>query len=140
MLDYRTYAEHRSLYNTPPVFAIDVLMLVTRWIRDEVGGLDKMQERNAEKAALLYESIDTSDGFYRGHARADARSLMNVTFRLPDETLDAAFVNEAAANGLLELKGHRSVGGIRASIYNAMPPEGVRALRAFMDDFRFRNT
>lgn len=140
MLDYRTYAEHRSLYNTPPVFAIDVLMLVTRWIRDEVGGLDKMHERNREKAALLYEGIDTSDGFYRGHARADARSLMNVTFRLPDETFDAAFVSEAAANGLNELKGHRSVGGIRASIYNAMPPEGVRALRAFMDDFRLRNT
>ena len=140
MLNYRTYAEHRSLYNTPPVFAIDVLMLVTRWIRDEVGGLDKMHERNREKAALLYEGIDTSDGFYRGHARADARSLMNVTFRLPDGTLDAAFVNDAAANGLLDLKGHRSVGGIRASIYNAMPPEGVGALRSFMDDFRLRNT
>jgi phosphoserine aminotransferase len=140
MLDYRTYAEHRSLYNTPPVFAIDVLMLVTRWIRDEVGGLDKMHERNGEKAALLYEAIDTSDGFYRGHARAEARSLMNVTFRLPDETLDAAFVSEAAANGLLELKGHRSVGGIRASIYNAMPLEGVRTLRAFMDYFRLWNS
>jgi phosphoserine aminotransferase len=140
MLDYRTYTEHRSLYNTPPVFAIDVLMLVTRWIRDEVGGLDKMHERNREKAALLYEGIDTSDGFYRGHARADARSLMNVTFRLTDETLDAAFVSEAATNGLIELKGHRSVGGIRASIYNAMPLEGVRVLRAFMDDFRVRNT
>jgi phosphoserine aminotransferase len=140
MLDYRTYAEHRSLYNTPPVFAIDVLMLVTRWIRDEVGGLDKMHERNGEKAALVYEAIDTSDGFYRGHARAEARSLMNVTFRLPDETLDAAFVSEAAANGLLELKGHRSVGGIRASIYNAMPLEGVRTLRAFMDYFRLWNS
>jgi phosphoserine aminotransferase len=138
MLDYRTHAEHRSLYNTPPVFAIDVLLLVTRWIRDEVGGLDKMHERNREKAALLYEGVDASDGFYLGHARADARSLMNVTFRLPDETLDAAFVSEAASNGLIELKGHRSVGGIRASIYNAMPLEGVRALRAFMDDFRVR--
>ena len=115
-------------------------MLVTRWIRDEVGGLDKMHERNGEKAALLYEAIDTSDGFYRGHARAEARSLMNVTFRLPDGTLDAAFVSEAATNGLLELKGHRSVGGIRASIYNAMPLEGVRTLRAFMDDFRLRNS
>lgn len=140
MLDYRTYAEHGSLYNTPPVFAIDVLMLVTRWIRDEIGGLDKMHERNGEKAALLYEGIDTSDGFYRGHARAEARSLMNVTFRLPDGTLDAAFVSEAAENGLLELKGHRSVGGIRASIYNAMPLEGVRTLQAFMDEFRLRNS
>jgi phosphoserine aminotransferase len=140
MLDYRTYAEHGSLYNTPPVFAIDVLMLVTRWIRDEIGGLDKMHERNGEKAALLYEAIDTSDGFYRGRARAEARSLMNVTFRLPDGRLDAAFVSEAAANGLLELKGHRSVGGIRASIYNAMPLEGVRTLQAFMDEFRLRNS
>jgi phosphoserine aminotransferase len=115
-------------------------MLVTRWIRDEIGGLDKMHERNGEKAALLYEGIDTSDGFYRGHAQAGARSLMNVTFGLPDGTLDAAFLSGAAANGLLELKGHRSVGGIRASIYNAMPLEGVRALRAFMDDFRLRNS
>ena len=94
---------------------------------------------NREKAALLYEGIDASDGFYLGHARADARSLMNVTFRLPDGTLDLAFVSEAAANGLTELKGHRSVGGIRASIYNAMPLEGVQALRAFMDHFRARN-
>jgi phosphoserine aminotransferase len=115
-------------------------MLVTRWIRDEIGGLDKMHERNGEKAALLYEGIDTSDGFYRGHAQAGARSLMNVTFGLPDGTLDAAFLSEAAANGLLELKGHRSVGGIRASIYNAMPLEGARTLRAFMDEFRLRNS
>jgi phosphoserine aminotransferase len=139
MLDYRTHAEHRSLYNTPPVFAIDVVMLVTRWLRDEVGGLDKMHERNREKAALLYDAIDASDGFYRGHAAPKARSLMNVTFRLPDGTLDSAFVHQAAANGLIELKGHRSVGGVRASIYNAMPLEGVRVLRAFMDDFRNRN-
>jgi phosphoserine aminotransferase len=139
MLDYRTHVEHRSLYNTPPVFAIDVVMLVTRWLRDEVGGLDKMHERNREKAGLLYDAIDTSDGFYRGHAVPQARSLMNVTFHLPNEELDAAFVHQAAANGLIELKGHRSVGGVRASIYNAMPLEGVRALRAFMDDFRSRN-
>ena len=139
MLDYRTHAEHRSLYNTPPVFAIDVVMLVTRWLRDEVGGLDKMHEHNREKAALLYDAIDASDGFYRGHAAPKARSLMNVTFRLPDGTLDSAFVQQAAANGLIELQGHRSVGGVRASIYNAMPLEGVRVLRAFMDDFRNRN-
>jgi phosphoserine aminotransferase len=139
MLDYRTHAEHRSLYNTPPVFAIDVVMLVTRWLRDEVGGLDKMYERNREKAALLYDAIDVSEGFYRGHAVPGARSLMNVTFRMPNEELDAAFVHQAAANGLVELQGHRSVGGVRASIYNAMPLEGVRALRAFMDDFRVRH-
>jgi phosphoserine aminotransferase len=139
MLDYRTYAENRSLYNTPPVFAVYVLMLVTRWLRDEVGGLDAMHERNREKAALLYEAIDGSEGFYRGHAAPEARSLMNVTWRLPTEDLDRAFVSEATAEGLLELKGHRSVGGIRASIYNAVPLEGVHALRSFMDGFRGRN-
>lgn len=139
MLDYRTYAEHGSLYNTPPVFAIYVLLLVTRWIRDEIGGLDKMHARNAEKAALLYEAIDGSEGFYRGHASPSARSLMNVAFRLPNPELEAAFLAQAREHGLVELKGHRSVGGIRASIYNAMPIEGVRALREFADDFRSRN-
>lgn len=138
MLDYRTHVEHRSLYNTPPTFAIYVFLLVTRWLRDEVGGLEAMRERNREKAALLYEAIDASEGFYRGHATPEARSLMNVTFRLPSEELERAFVAEAREAGLLELAGHRSVGGIRASIYNAMPLEGVRALRAFMDDFRAR--
>jgi phosphoserine aminotransferase len=138
MLDYRTHVEHRSLYNTPPVFAIYVLMLVTRWLREEVGGLAAMRERDREKSALLYEAIDASGGFYRGHAAPEARSVMNVTWRLPDEDLEKAFVAEAKDQGLLELKGHRSVGGVRASIYNAMPLEGVRALRAFMDDFRAR--
>jgi phosphoserine aminotransferase len=139
MLDYRTYAEHGSLYNTPPVFAIDVLMLVTRWLRDEIGGLDKMAERNREKAALLYEAIDRSDGFYRGHAEPSARSLMNVTFRLPNPELEAVFLAEAAERGLVELKGHRSVGGIRASIYNAVPLEGVRTLAEVMVGFRERS-
>lgn len=139
MLDYRTHAESRSLYNTPPSFAVYVFMLVTRWLRDEVGGLAKMHERNRAKAATLYEAIDASQGFYRGHAVPEARSLMNVTWRLPAEDLEKTFVAEATAQGLLELKGHRSVGGIRASIYNAMPLEGVEALRAFMDDFRARN-
>ncbi len=139
MLDYRTFAEHRSLYNTPPTFAIYVLTLVTRWLRDEIGGLEEMQALNREKAALLYEAIDGSEGFYRGHANPQARSLMNVTWRLPSEELETAFVADATANGLAELKGHRSVGGVRASIYNAMPIEGVRALRSFMDDFRARS-
>jgi phosphoserine aminotransferase len=139
LLDYRTYAEHGSLYNTPPVFAIYVLALVTRWLRHEVGGLEAQAARNREKAALLYERIDASDGFYRGHAAPDARSLMNVTWRLPSPELDARFVAEAAAEGLVELKGHRSVGGIRASIYNAMPLEGVRALASFMDAFARTN-
>jgi phosphoserine aminotransferase len=139
MLDYRTHVDSRSLYNTPPVFAIYVFMLVTRWLRDEIGGLDAMHARNREKAELLYTAIDGSEGFYRGHAAPAARSLMNVTWRLPSPELERSFLAEATTEGLLELKGHRSVGGIRASIYNAMPLEGVEALRAFMDDFRARN-
>jgi len=136
MLDYRTYVEHRSLYNTPPVFAIYVLMLVTRWLRDEIGGLDAMAERNREKASLLYDEIDGSNGFYRGHAAETGRSRMNVTFRLPDEAMEKEFVARAADEGMVELAGHRSVGGIRASIYNAVPVEAVRALRSFMERFR----
>jgi phosphoserine aminotransferase len=138
-LDYRTYVEHRSLYNTPPVFSIYVLMLVTRWLRDEIGGLEKMAALNHEKAGLLYDAIDGAPRFYRGHAEPGSRSLMNVTFRLPSEDLEAAFVTEAAKRGMVELRGHRSVGGIRASIYNAMPLEGVEALAAFMSEFRDRH-
>ena len=139
MLSYRTYVEHGSLYNTPPVFTIYVLMLVTRWLRDEVGGLAEQDRRNRAKAAALYEVIDGSDGFFRGHAQPASRSLMNVTFRLPDEELDARFVAEAAERGLAELKGHRSIGGIRASIYNAMTIDGAQALAAFMHEFRDRH-
>jgi phosphoserine aminotransferase len=139
LLDYRTYVRSGSLYNTPPVFAIYVLLLVTRWLRDEVGGLEEMHRRNREKAAVLYAAIDESGGFYRGHADRDSRSLMNVTWRLPTEELDAAFVAAAATEGMVELKGHRSVGGIRASIYNAMPLEGIEALAAFMRAFRDRH-
>lgn len=135
MLDFRTYADHGSRYNTPPVFAVYVLMLVTRWLRDEVGGLERMRELNAEKARLLYEGIDGSEGFYRGHATAEARSAVNVTFRLPNERLEVEFLAAAAGRNLVELAGHRSVGGIRASIYNAMPVEGARALRELMDEF-----
>jgi phosphoserine aminotransferase len=138
ILDYRTYVEHGSLYNTPSVFAIYVLLLVTRWLRDDVGGLEAMGRINANKASLLYEVLDGSPDFYRGHADPGSRSLMNVTFRLPTEELDRAFVEEAAGQGLTELKGHRSVGGIRASIYNAMPTAGVEALARFMRAFRDR--
>lgn len=138
MLNYRTLAAHRSLYNTPPAFAIYVVMLVTRWLREEIGGLEKMGALNAEKASLLYDAIDGSDGFYRGHAQRDGRSRMNVTWRLPTHELERAFLGEAEERGLVELKGHRSVGGVRASIYNAMPLEGVQELREFMDAFRRR--
>ena len=136
MLDYRTYTEHESRYNTPPVFAIYVLMLVTRWLRDDVGGLDRQLDANRAKAGMVYAAIDGSDGFYRGHAEPGSRSLMNVTFRLATPELDAAFVADAAREGLIELRGHRSVGGIRASLYNAMPPAGAEALAGFMNEFR----
>jgi phosphoserine aminotransferase len=135
MLNYKVLAENKSLLNTPPVFAIYVLKLVTDWLLNEVGGLEAMHERNRRKAALLYEAIDQSGGFYDGHAEAASRSLMNVTFRLPDADLESRFLKEAQARGLAELKGHRSVGGCRASIYNAMPLEGVQALHDFMLEF-----
>lgn len=135
VLDYRTYVENRSMYNTPPVFAIYVLMLVTRWLRDDVGGLEAQLERNREKASVVYDAIDGSEGFYRGHAEPGSRSLMNVTWRLPSEDLERRFIEEAAALGLVELKGHRSVGGIRASLYNAMPLAGAQALADFMRTF-----
>jgi phosphoserine aminotransferase len=135
VMDYRTYVENRSMYNTPPVFAIYILMLVTRWVRDEVGGLDEQHDRNRAKASVVYDAIDDSEGFYRGHAEPGSRSLMNVTWRLPTEDRERRFIEEAAAIGLVELKGHRSVGGIRASLYNAMPLAGAQALADFMHRF-----
>jgi phosphoserine aminotransferase len=134
MLDYREYSENNSLANTPPVFSCYVVMLVTRWLLEQ-GGLAKIEERNVAKSALLYQVLDEYPDFYQGHAAADCRSTMNVTFRLPSDELTKRFVNEAAERGLCELKGHRSVGGIRASIYNAMPVDGVEKLREFMLHF-----
>jgi phosphoserine aminotransferase len=122
--------------NTPPVFAVYILGLVCRWIRDSVGGLEAMARHNRAKAKLLYDVLDASGGLYVGHARPDCRSDMNVTFRLPDETMEKEFIKGATARGLVDLKGHRSVGGIRASIYNAMPVEGVEALRDYMLEFQ----
>jgi phosphoserine aminotransferase len=133
MLDYNTHAKERSLYNTPPVFSIYVMRLVLKWLVAE-GGLEVAHKRNEEKAKLLYDAIDSSE-FYRGHAHPDCRSLMNVTFRLPSEELEKQFVSEATKAGLDGLKGHRSVGGCRASIYNAFPREGVEALVSFMKEF-----
>jgi phosphoserine aminotransferase len=136
MLDYRTYAKNGSRPNTPPVFAVYVLGLVCQWLRDSVGGLAAMNRHNAAKAKLLYDVLDASGGFYAGHARPECRSDMNVTFRLPDETLEKAFLKAATARQLVDLKGHRSVGGIRASIYNAMPVSGVESLRDYMLEFQ----
>lgn len=137
MLDYNTHAKNKSLYNTPPVFTIYVMRLVMKWLLAQ-GGLEATERRNEEKAKLLYDAIDASS-FYRGHAEAGSRSLMNVTFRLPSEDLEKQFVSEATRAGLDGLKGHRSVGGIRASIYNAFPREGVEALVAFMKEFERTN-
>jgi len=137
MLDYRTHVENKSLYNTPNTWGIYILGLVCKWLKDK-GGLAAMERENEDKAQLLYDLIDATD-FYRGHADPDCRSLMNVTFRLPDQELEKKFVTEATAQGLDGLKGHRSVGGIRASIYNAFPRAGVEALVSFMKDFERRN-
>ncbi|MCA1557450.1 MAG: 3-phosphoserine/phosphohydroxythreonine transaminase, partial [Acidobacteria bacterium] len=137
MLDFRTHTENNSLYNTPNTFGIYIIMLVTEWLKD-IGGLEGMQRANEEKANLLYDAIDATD-FYRGHADADSRSIMNVTFRLPSEELEKRFAQESTARGLDGLKGHRSVGGIRASIYNAFPKEGVEALVSFMKEFERKN-
>lgn len=124
-----------DLLARPPVFAIYVLMLVTRWLRHEVGGLQEQHRANREKAGLVHDAIDGSEGFYLGHAELGSRSLMNVTWRLPSEDLERRFVTQAAERGLTELKGHRSVGGIRASLYNAMPRAGAQALADLMDSF-----
>lgn len=132
-LRYATAARHGSRYNTPPVFAVYVAGLVLRRLRGE-GGLDAVDARNRRKAGVLYDALDRS-GFYRGAADPASRSLMNVTFRLPDDEFERRFLDRAAAAGLAGLKGHRSVGGIRASIYNAFPEAGVRALAEFMAEF-----
>ena len=139
LLNYKVLAEGKSMVNTPPCFAIYMLKLVTDWLLDDVGGLDKMYERNVEKAQLLYDTIDNSGGFYRGHAVKEDRSIMNVPFVLPSEDLTKKFLEEAKSHKLTQLSGHRSVGGCRASIYNAMPPEGVLALRDFMLAFAKQN-
>ena len=138
MLRYDTFYKKNSLYNTPPAFSIYMVGKVAAWIK-ACGGLDEMARRNSVKAKLLYDAIDSSDGFYRGHADKDSRSFMNVTFRLPTEELEQKFVAEALQKNLSGVKGHRSVGGMRASIYNAMPLAGVEALADFMDTFRKSN-
>lgn len=137
MLDYRTHTKEKSLYNTPSVFSIYILGMVMKWVREQ-GGLVGMAERNRRKAAKLYAEIDRT-GYYRGHAAKECRSTMNVPFRLPSEELEAEFVKQSKAAGMDGLKGHRSVGGLRASIYNAFPEAGVDALVEFMREFERKN-
>ena len=134
MLKYTTFAEKNSMYNTPPCFAIYTVQLVLKWLEEEIGGLENMDAINRKKAGLLYNMFDASD-FYRATADADSRSLMNVTFRLPSEDLEKRFIAEAADAGLGGLKGHRSVGGCRASIYNPTTLESVEGLVGFMKEF-----
>jgi phosphoserine aminotransferase len=137
MLQYPVHVENKSLYNTPPVFPIYVMRLVLGWLLEQ-GGLAAVEQVNERKARKIYSEIDRT-GFYRGHATPDSRSRMNITFRLPSEELEKKFAKEATAAGLDGLKGHRSVGGIRASIYNAFPEPGVDALVQFMQEFERKN-
>lgn len=134
MMNYETFADHDSTYNTPPVFGVYLVDLMSQWLLDQ-GGLGAMEKRNRAKAKLVYDVLDAHPGFYQGHAQKDSRSLMNVTFNLPSKELETRFVAEAKEQGLAGLKGHRSIGGIRASIYNAMPLEGAQALTDFMENF-----
>ena len=137
VFNYKTIAEGNSMYNTPPTFPIYVVGLVMKWIKSQ-GGIDKIESANSKKAGLLYDALDAGD-FYKPHAQKNSRSLMNITWRLPNEDLEKKFVAEATAQHMSGLKGHRSVGGIRASIYNAMPTEGVQTLVAFMKEFERTN-
>jgi phosphoserine aminotransferase len=138
MLDYKVQAAGGSMHNTPPCFAIYMVGLVAKWLK-KVGGLGAIAQHNQEKARLIYQAIDASGGFYRGHAQVESRSVMNVTFRLPNEELEADFVKQSEAAGMVGLQGHRSVGGLRASLYNALPIESARALAQFMGEFQRKN-
>lgn len=138
MLDYRLLSESGSLHNTPPCFAIYISGLVLKWLK-ALGGLGEMKRINERKAQTLYQAIDNSGGFYRGHAALEARSIMNVPFRLPSEELEDQFVKEAKKADLIGIKGHRSVGGLRASIYNAVSQASVEALTSFMAEFQRKN-
>lgn len=137
LLDYKALAEENSLLNTPPCWSIYIVELVLKWAKG-LGGLEAIQKRNQTKAGLVYQTIDASGGFYKGHAKAD-RSVMNVTFRLPSEALEEQFASEAKKRDLIGLKGHRSVGGMRASLYNALPVEAAEELVKFMKEFQQKN-
>ncbi|WP_248930309.1 3-phosphoserine/phosphohydroxythreonine transaminase [Paenibacillus hamazuiensis] len=138
MLSYATHAKNNSLYNTPPAYSVYMVNLVLKWIKEN-GGAAAMEQRNREKTALIYQAIDNSGGFYRGVVAPEYRSLMNITFRMENEELEKKFVKESEQQGFVGLKGHRSVGGLRASTYNAVPYEACKALAEFMADFQKRN-
>ncbi|MCP3931656.1 MAG: 3-phosphoserine/phosphohydroxythreonine transaminase [Bacteroidetes bacterium] len=137
MLKFSTHADKDSMFNTPPTFGIYIIGEVAKWLQKN-GGIEAMEKKNIEKATLLYDAIDSTD-YYRGHAEVESRSMMNVAFNLPTPELEVKFIAEAAAIGLNGLKGHRSIGGCRASIYNAFPLEGIKKLVAFMQEFETNN-
>ncbi|HKJ64052.1 MAG TPA: 3-phosphoserine/phosphohydroxythreonine transaminase [Desulfopila sp.] len=137
MLRYKTHADKDSMFNTPPTFAIYIVGEVLKWLKNQ-GGVAAIEQKNIEKAGLIYDIIDAGD-YYRGHALKDSRSMMNIAFNLPTADLESKFIEEAAASGLNGLKGHRSIGGCRASIYNAFPRQGVEKLAQFMEDFARNN-
>ncbi|MBP2650928.1 MAG: 3-phosphoserine/phosphohydroxythreonine aminotransferase [Firmicutes bacterium] len=138
MLSYGTHVKNNSMFNTPPTFGIYMMGLVLQWVKEQ-GGVDAIYKHNVAKAALVYDTIDASEGFYKGHARPDSRSLMNITFRLGSEELEKKFLAEAKTAGFVGLNGHRSVGGCRASAYNAVPYEACQALKDFMIKFQKEN-
>jgi phosphoserine aminotransferase len=138
MLSYRTHVDNDSLYNTPNTFGIYIINLIAKWLIN-LGGLDKMYEINKKKANMLYKCIDESNGFYKGHAEKESRSLMNITFNLATPEMEKQLIDDATKAGFNGLKGHRSVGGLRASIYNAFPTKGVEELVTFMKDFQNKN-
>ncbi len=138
MLQYKLHVDKDSLYNTPPVFAIYMLALVTDWAIQQ-GGIDKIQEINTKKAELLYNTIDSIPDFYKGMVEKDSRSQMNITFRVPTDELEEKFAAESKARGLIGLRGHRAIGGLRASLYNAVTLEAVQALCEFMKEFAQKN-
>lgn len=138
MLRYSTHAKENSLYNTPPVFSIYMVNLTLKWLKS-IGGIKEIYNINQEKARLIYDVIDNSNGFYKGHAIKEYRSLMNVTFTLKNKDLEFKFIKEAESKNMIGLKGHRSVGGMRASIYNAMPIKGCKVLSQFMKEFINKN-
>ena len=139
MFNYQTHVNAKSLFNTPPCYCIYILGLVLEWIRDNIGGLHNMKKINEEKASLIYNFLDNSKLFKATVKKKKDRSIMNIPFVTGDAELDAKFISEAQCNNIVNIKGHRSVGGMRASIYNAMPLEGVRALVEFMENFEKEN-
>jgi phosphoserine aminotransferase len=138
MLRYDTHAKAKSLYNTPPSFSVFMMKLVLQWIKGK-GGVAQLDQLNRDKTGLIYDAIDGSGGFYKGCAHTDSRSIMNVTFRMANEELEKLFVKQSEAEGFVGLKGHRDVGGLRASTYNAVTLESCQALAQFMKEFQQKN-